>query len=203
MAQHNKAFRCDDGDYDGDNGAEHGGNHNNQSINNAKISPEITPDLTSSLDQRPDPLKATPTTVTYDELMGIVGGFGVAQFLVFLSYSLGIFVECQVVMAFVFAAGAHRDHHCREPGRGLSVVCGVVECGKCDCLSVVGVDGLCWFGVVGVVWFGGCGVCGLWFGVVWCVWFGVVGVVCVVCGLVSLVCVLSMFDLVKCNSEIK
>ena len=59
--------------------------------------------------------------VTYEELMTKIGEFGPRQFSIFVAYSMGLFVEVLIVMTFVFVAGTHTSHNCKETGEHLKV----------------------------------------------------------------------------------
>ena len=54
-------------------------------------------------------------TITFDDVMIIIGEFGPYQFLIFLTFALGMIIEVMLVMSFVFVADVPEPFHCSEP----------------------------------------------------------------------------------------
>ena len=82
---------------------------------NEQTHSQATPQTHSQADEQKE-TKEKLRNISYDELMAQIGEFGGRQLAIFLAYAVGVFVEVLLVMSFVFAAGSHQSHHCREPG---------------------------------------------------------------------------------------
>lgn len=54
-------------------------------------------------------------TITFDDVMIIIGEFGPYQFLIFLTFALGMIIEVMLVMSFVFVAAVPEPFYCSEP----------------------------------------------------------------------------------------
>lgn len=54
-------------------------------------------------------------TITFDDVMIIIGEFGPYQFLIFLTFALGMIIEVMLVMSFVFVADVPEPFYCSEP----------------------------------------------------------------------------------------
>ncbi|ESO08452.1 hypothetical protein HELRODRAFT_74952 [Helobdella robusta] len=83
----------------------------NRSSENISVTDSKSKSVGSSYDSE-------EATVLFDDLMEIIGEFGPYQFLIFLTFTIGMMIEVVLVMTYVFAGATPSDFYCKVPSIG-------------------------------------------------------------------------------------